>query len=197
MIPDVSIFYNKADMHTLLYTNYHTISSIDLTLQSYLTSTQIEDSYYTKNEIDSTLSLRSPSATILDNFYSKLCIGNLFLTSAQTGALNYTKTDTGNLLANKVSTTGDVSISGNLDVGVDASSSKVDVHCNQHGYTAVTELHSQSPWISKLEFLSTHPTPRSFIFLKGSMYFEFNSGNQTITHYKSLVNGSDDRLKGK
>ena len=40
----------------------------------------------------------------------------MFSTSAQTGALYYTKTDTDNLLANKVSTTGDVSISGNLDV---------------------------------------------------------------------------------
>ena len=28
------------------------------------------------------------------------------------------------------------------------------------------------------------------------MHFEFNSGSQTFTHYKSLVNGSDDRLKG-
>ena len=34
-----------------------------------------------------------------------------------------------------------------------------------------------------------------FISLKGSIHFEFNASDQTITHYKSLVNGSDDRLK--
>ena len=84
-------------------------TSIDLTLQSYLASTQIDDSYYTKSEIDTTLNLYSPSAQILNNFYSKLYIDILFVTSAQTGALYYTKTDTDNLLANKVSTTGDVS----------------------------------------------------------------------------------------
>ena len=37
-------------MDTLLYTNYPSISAIDLTLQPYLTSTQIDDSYYTKSE---------------------------------------------------------------------------------------------------------------------------------------------------
>ena len=61
---------------------------------------------------------------------------------------------------------------GNLDVGVGATSSKVDSNSNQQVFTAVTEIHSQPPWISKLEFITTHPTPRSFIFLKGSIYFE-------------------------
>ena len=115
MIPDVSICYNNTEMDTLLYTNYPSISAIYLTLQSYLTSTQIDDSYYTKSEIDTTLNFYSPSAQILSNFYSKLYIDNMFLTSAQKGALYYTKTDTGKLLSNNVSTTGDVSISGNLE----------------------------------------------------------------------------------
>ena len=66
-------------MYTILYTNYPSISSIDLTLQSYLTSTQIDDSYYTKNEIGSTLILYSPSDQILNNFYSNIYIDNLFL----------------------------------------------------------------------------------------------------------------------
>ena len=90
---------------------------------------------------------------------------------------------------------GDTATGGHLDVGVGATSSKIDSHSNQQDYTAVTELHSQSPWTSKLEFISTHPSPRSFIFLKGSIHFEFNASNQTIIHYKSLVDGSDDRLK--
>ena len=88
-----------------------------------------------------------------------------------------------------------LTINGNLDVGVGPTSSKSDSHSNQQGYTAVVEIHSQSPWIGKLEFISTHPTPRFFIFLKGSIHFEFNANNQSVIHYKSLVNGSDDRLK--
>ena len=95
---------------------------------------------------------------------------------------------------NKVTIYKDTTVSGHLDVGVGASSSKIDTHSNQQGYTAVIELHSQSPWISKLGFLTAHPTPRPLIFLKGSTYVEYNS-NHTIIHFKSLVNGSDDRLK--
>ena len=99
---------------------------------------------------------------MINNFIANFILITPFLTSTQTGELYYTKTDTDNLLANKVSTTGDAALTGNLDVGVGASSSKIDAHSNQQGYTAVTELHSQSPWISKLEFITTHPTPRSF-----------------------------------
>ena len=62
---------------------------------------------------------------------------------------------------------------GKLDVGSGAVSSEIDVHSNQQGHTAVIELHSQSPWISKIEFTTTHPTPSSCILLKGSIYFEF------------------------
>ena len=59
-----------------------------------------------------------------------------------------------------------LTVDGHLDVCVGASPSKIDSHSNQQGYTAVTELHSQPPWISKLEFITTHPTPRSSYSLK-------------------------------
>ena len=88
----------------------------------------------------------------------------------------------------------DTSIDGNLDVGVGATSSKIDSPSNQQGFTAVTEPHSQSPWISKLEFISTHPSPRSFIFLKVQSILNLTLTTKQI-HCKSLVNGSDDRLK--
>ena len=97
--------------------------------------------------------------------------------SVELSAIYYSKAET-----IKVSTTGVAPIAGNLNVGFGASSSKNDVHCSQQGDTAVTELNSQSPWISKLEIITTHPTPRFFISLKGSIYFEFNSSSQTIIH---------------
>ena len=169
MIPDVSTFYNKTELNTLLYTKYPSISSIDLTLQSYLTSTQIEDPYYSKSEIDTTLSLYSPSAQILNNLHSKLYIDNMFLTSAQIGALYYTKTDTDNLLANKVSTTGDVSLSGNLDVG-SGSSSAINVHAANNGYTGYAELKAQSSYDMYLNLETTRVNG-------GWVYFQINGNN--------------------
>ena len=182
-------------MVTLLYTNYPSISAIDLTLQSYLTSTQIGDSYYTKSEIDTTLNLYSPSAQILSNSYSKLYIDNLFLTSAQTGALYYNKTDTGNLLANKVSTTGDVSISGNLGVGVGAASSMVKAHVNHEGSTGHVRMEAKYRNQSILSFGTT--------FGNGCIFFEVKNdyhmycGNNLAQFYKTTSNVSDDSLKEK
>ena len=97
--------------------------------------------------------------------------------------------------ANKIDIYKDTTVSGILNVGVGATSSKIKAHSTQQGDTGHIELHSQSPWIFKLEFITTHPTPRSFIFQKGSTYFGFHHSNQSIAHYKSLVNSSEDRLK--
>ena len=127
-------------MYTLLYTNYHSILSIDITLQSYLTSTQIDDSYYNKHEIDTTLTLYTPTAQILNNFYRKLYIDNLFLISAQTGALYYTKTDTDTLLADTVSNTGNVSLPCHLDIGTTYTSSGIRCNAEVNGYTGYAEL---------------------------------------------------------
>ena len=71
---------------------------IDSALSDYITSTQIDASYYTKSEIDTTLNLYSLPAQILSNCFSKLYIDNTFISSIQTGALYYNKTETGNML---------------------------------------------------------------------------------------------------
>ena len=76
---------------------------------------------------------------------------------------------------NKVNICKDTSISGNLDVGVGATSSKIGSHSNQQGYTAVTEIRSQSPWISELEFITTHPTPRSYVTLATKQLYIINN----------------------
>ena len=127
-------------MDTLSYANYPSISSIDLALQSYLTSTQIEDSYYNKNETDTTL--YTSTAQILNNFHSQFYIDNMFLTSAQTGTSFYTKTGTGNLLANKVSTTGGGSMAGHLDVGISCDLSRIRSHAKFNGYNGYAELNA-------------------------------------------------------
>ena len=72
---------------------------------------------------------------------------NLFLTSALTGALYYTKTDTGNLLANKVSTTGDGSITGHLDVGTSCEYSRIRSHAAHNDYFGYAGLNAELYWI--------------------------------------------------
>ena len=97
-----------------LMNNYASITFIN---DSFYSKTEIDTTlsgYYSKSEIDTTFNLYSPTSQILSNFYSKLYIDNLFITSAQIGTLYYNKTETDNLLADKVSTTGDATISGNL-----------------------------------------------------------------------------------
>ena len=104
--------------------NYASITFIN---DSFYSKTEIDTTlsgYYSKSEIDTTFNLYSPTSQILSNCYSKLYIDNLFITSAQIGTLYYNKTETDNLLANKVSTTGDVTITSNLTINCDLDSSK-------------------------------------------------------------------------
>ena len=75
----------------------------------------------------------------------------------------YTKTDTDNLLANEVSTTGDATISGNLDVG-SGSSSRIRSHASASGYTGYSELNTASPWDLWINLQTTYPNG-------GWMYF--------------------------
>ena len=83
---------------TFIVDNFYSKTEIDSTLSDYITSTQIDASCYTKSEIGTTLNLYPPPAQILSNFHSKLHIDNTFISSTQTGALYYNKTETDNML---------------------------------------------------------------------------------------------------
>ena len=183
-------------MNTRLYTNYPSLSSIDLTLQSYLTSTQIEDSVYNKIEIGTMLTLYTPTAQMLNNFCSRLYIDNMCLTPAQTGALYYTKADTGNLLASKVSTTGDVALTGHLGIGTTYTSSRIRCNAEVNGCTGYAELQAASSYDMCIHLSATRVNG-------GWVYHKINNGNylllsgsgQFVKHFKPVVASSGDILK--
>ena len=120
--------------------------------------------------------------------YSELYIDNTFWTSAQTGALYYNKTDTGNillsyctgsyvgynfynkadtgnLLADNVIHTGDIELPGMLDIGTSGYTIP-RIRCNAavNGYTGYAELRAASSYGM---FLNLPPTRTD----GGCMYF--------------------------
>ena len=97
-------------------------------------------------------------------------IDNTSLNSAQTGALYYTKTDTDNSSANKVSTTGDGSITGHLGVGTSYEYSRIRRHADFNGYTGYAELNAASSCDMYLNLETTYPSG-------GWMYFKINGGS--------------------
>ena len=71
-------------------------------------------------------------------FYNKTYIDNVRLTSTQAEALYYNKTNTGNLLADKVSNIGDISLPGVLDIGTSyCTNPRTRCNANLGGYTGV------------------------------------------------------------
>ena len=160
---------------------------MDLALQSYSTTDQINDTYYDKTETDNLLTNKVSSIGDV-SLTGHLDIGTTYTNSrircnaevnghtgyaelhAQSscdmylnlsttypnGGWMYFKINNDNYMQlsgsdNQVNIYKDTTINGILDVGVSASSSTIDAHSNQQGYAAITELHSQSPWINKLE----------------------------------------------
>ena len=103
-------------------------------------------------------------------FYSKLYIDNMFLTSAQTGALYCNKTDTGNLLADKVSNIGDISLPGMLDIGASYyTNSRISCNAELGGYTGYAELRAASSYDMCLN-LSTTRTDGGWLYFKMNIY---------------------------
>ena len=120
---------------TYLQGNYTTTLSIPGTLMNnYASLTLICDIFYDKLYVDNQFSLKADASNSVTTnylttnytntvdlpsvYYNKTETGNMLLsysTGSYVGYNLYTKTDTDNLLANKVSTTGDATISGNLE----------------------------------------------------------------------------------
>ena len=153
--------YTKTEIDTLLFNSssqaFSAISLINLELElNYKTAAQLAETYYNKTEVDNLITFdptvvytKTEINSILNNNYSSIeDRDQLFLAYSSTNQINeayYDKTETNNLLANKVSTTGtgDVAISGNLDVGVGASATSIKAYSNHLGNASFIELESQ------------------------------------------------------
>ena len=217
----ISNTYTKTEIDTLLYTNHPSLSfivdnlysntEIDSTLSDYITSTQIDDSYYTKPGIDTTLNIYSPSAQILSNSYSKLYIDNAFTSSAQTGALDYNKTETGNMLlsystgsyvdfnfynktdtgnlpADKLTNIGDISLPGMLDIGISGyTNSRIRCNAGLNGYTGYAGLRACSSYDMFLN-LSTTRTDGGWLHFKiiNDDYIQLSGSDNKVNIYKDI-----------
>ena len=120
---------------------------VDSTLSDYTTSAQSHTDFYSKVKTNIIFDTFTTATQPYEGFYSKLYIDNMFLTSAQTGALYYNKTDTCNLLADKVSNTGDFSLPGMLDIGTsDYTNSRIRCNAELNGCTGYAELRAASSY---------------------------------------------------
>ena len=119
----------------------------------------------------------------------------MFLTSAQTGALYYNKTDTGNLPADRVFNIGDISLPGVLDICTSGyTNSRIRCNAAVGGYIGYAELKAANSYDMFLN-LSTTRTDG------GWMYFESNnddfvqsssSGNRVNIYKDTAISGNLD-----
>ena len=71
----------------------------------------------------------------------------MFLTPTQTGSLYYNKADTGNLLADKISGAGDISLPGMLDTDTSGyTNSRIRRNAELGGYTGYAELRAANSY---------------------------------------------------
>ena len=147
------------------------------------------------------MKLYLPSAQILSSLYSKLYIDNTFISSTQTGALYYNKTetdnmllsystgsyvdynfynktDTGNLLADKLTNIGDVELPGWLDIGTSGyTNSRIRCNAEVSGYTGYAELRAATSYGMYLTLSTTRADG-------GWMYFKTNNDDYTVVIIK-------------
>ena len=117
--------------------DYDTKTEVETQLTCYVTTTYLQGNYMTTLSTSETLLNNYASITFLVvNLYDKACLDNQvtglvsteysdfkYFNSVDLFLNSYNKIETGNLLANKVSTTGDASISSNLTVNGNLDSS--------------------------------------------------------------------------
>ena len=149
-------------------------ASITFIIDIFYPTTEIDttlNDYYTKSEIDTTLNLYQPTSQILSIFYSNLYIANTFTASSKTGTLYYNKTETGALLADKLTNIGDIGLPGMLDIGTPGyTNSRIRCNAVVGGYTGYVELRAATSYDMYLN-LNTSRTGG------GWMYFKTNNDN--------------------
>ena len=181
-------YYTKNQVGTLIYNislvDYYTKTKIDAQLTDYATITYLQANYMTSISITETLMNNYASITLLvDICYDKPYSDNQITYLVSTGYLNlkyynsadlstnfYNKIETEKLLANKVSTTGDVSTSGNLDVGPAQAVTSIKAYVNHAGHQGNVEIEAR--WNSQgyLKFNTTNADGLLLIATKDVLY---------------------------
>ena len=174
-------YYTKNQVDTLISSislvDYYTKAKIDTRLTGYVTTTYSQANCMTSMSITETLMNNYASITCLvDDFYDKAYLDHQITSLISTDYLNfkytngvdlstdyYNKIETGNLLANKVSTTGDASVSGNLEVQrlyiTNSTARPIEINntMNNGPYlAAISQNHSNNDLSSALRCLPLH-----------------------------------------
>ena len=116
----------------------------------------------------------------------------MFLTSVQTGALYFNKTDTDNRLADKVSATGNVSLPGHLDTGTTYTDPRTRCNAEVGGYTGYAELQAANNYDMFLN-LSTTRTNGGWMYFKinGGSYMQLSGSDNKVNNCKETQKSSD------
>ena len=195
---DLSNYYTKIEIGDIddelstLALNTYTKTEIDTQLTDYTTNAYLQGNYMTSISIAEPLMKNYATITLLgDNFYDKAYLDNQFSLTADvsrlaglvpTGYLElkytnsvdlttdyYNKIETGNLLANKVSTAGDTTISGNLDVGITQAQTSITAYINHIGKTGYVEMEARWANQGYIHFKTNHTAGELFFAVKDSL----------------------------
>ena len=127
----------------------------DSSLRDYTTSAQLHTSL-AKLKTNLIFDTYTTTAQLYDCFHIIIYIDNMLLTSTQTEALHYNKTDTGNLLANKITGIGDDSLPGMLDIGTSGyTNSRIRCNAEVTGHIGYGELRAASSYETFLNLSTT------------------------------------------
>ena len=164
---DIPNFYNKIEINSLLaggstdLGNYYNKTEVDAIVANInisnnrYTKTEADDidnelsalilNTYTKTEIDTSLSDCSTISHLQGNYMTSRLITQATMNNyaSVTFIIDnfYTKAETDNLLADKLSNTGDISLPGWLDIGTSGyTNSRIRCNADIGGYTGYAEL---------------------------------------------------------
>ena len=142
------------------------------------------------------------SITLLNGiFYDNIYLDNQFTHFATIDYLNVTytnivvlstnshnKIETDNLLANKVSNIGNVSLPGHLDIGTTYTNSRIRCNANVAGYTGYAELNCASSYDLFLDLSTTRPNGGWVSFkINNDNYIQLSGSDNKVNSYKDTT----------
>ena len=116
-----------------------------------------------------------------------------YSTGSYVGGAFYSKTETGTLLADKVSNTGNIDLPGMLDIGTSGyTNSRIRCNAVLNGYTGYAELNAASSYDMFLN-LNTTRTDGGWMHFKinNDSYMQLSGSDNKVNIYKdTTINGT-------
>ena len=185
-----------------------TLSTTETLMNNYASITLIDDNFYDKACLDNQFSLKADvsqltcletsgylelkytnGVDLTTGYHKKTDIGTMLLSYSTGSYVDYN-------LANKVPTTGDASISGNLDVGQDQTQTSIKAYVNHVGKTGYVEMEARWANQGYIHF-KTNQTDGLLLFavkdsLEDKVYMYI--GNDIVYIYEDTTIGGNLKL---